>query len=230
MYHILAHAPVANGFAAVAIVLVVMAFAYLLVIGFAILTYVLQSLGMYSIAKRREIRKPWLAWIPVGNMWILGSISDQYQYVAKGKIKNRRKTLLGLTIAMYALMIPLYMAYFAMILQGVFSGEAANGGYILSYMTVILLLGLALFVIAVVAMVFQYIALYDLFASCEPGNAVLYLVLSILINVTMPFFVFCCRKKDGGMPPRKDAIPVAQVEEVPVEEAPAEPAEENTEE
>ena len=74
----------------------------------------------------------------------------------------------------------------------------------------------ALFIVAVVAAVFVYIAYYDYFVSCEPNNAVLYLVLSILIPVTLPFFIFFSRKKDDGMPPRRDAQPVAE----PVQESP----------
>ena len=30
--------------------------------------YVLEALSLYTIAQRRGIRKPWLAWIPVVNM------------------------------------------------------------------------------------------------------------------------------------------------------------------
>ena len=67
--------------------------------GLSILAYILQALALYTIAKRRGIRKPWLAWIPFGNSWILGSLSDQYHYVTKRTIKNRRKLLLGLEIA-----------------------------------------------------------------------------------------------------------------------------------
>ena len=61
--------------------------------------YVLEALSLYTIAQRRGIRKPWLAWIPVVNVWIVGSISDQYQYVVNRRIQNRRKVLLGLAIA-----------------------------------------------------------------------------------------------------------------------------------
>ena len=39
--------------------------------------YVLQSLSLYTIANRRGIRNPWLAWIPVGSSWTIGCISDQ---------------------------------------------------------------------------------------------------------------------------------------------------------
>jgi len=36
--------------------------------------YVLTSLGLMTMAKNKGIENPWLAWIPIGNMWILGQI------------------------------------------------------------------------------------------------------------------------------------------------------------
>ena len=53
---------------------------------FSVVTYVLTSLGLYTMAKRRMINHPWLSWVPVANMWILGSLSDQYRYVARGQV------------------------------------------------------------------------------------------------------------------------------------------------
>ena len=47
----------------------------------------------------------------------------------------------------------------------------------------------------------DYIALYKVYKSCTPKNATLYLVLSIVVSVTQPFFVFFSRNKDEGMPP-----------------------------
>jgi len=84
--------------------------------------------------------------------------------------------------------------------------------------------------------VFQYVAYYDLFASSHPSNATLYLVLAIVFQVTLPFFVFACRKKDEGMPPRKQPVapePPAHLpedtyeepEETPTEEGFAQPEE-----
>jgi len=46
-------------------------------------------------------------------------------------------------------------------------------------------------------------ALYDLYTSMDPANCVVFIVLSILINVTEPFFLFFNRNRDDGMPPRK---------------------------
>lgn len=178
---------------------------YLLMIGYAVLTYVLHSAGLYTIAKRRGIRNPWLSWIPLGDMWILGSLSDQFQYVAKGKVRNRRKVLMGLTIGLFAVMFLMIAGAIAM---GI--GAAVSDAMAGSALAVILLCYLAMMVVAVILAVFQYIAYYDLFSSCNPDNAVLYLVLSIFLNVVLPFFVFFSRKKDLGMPPRKDARQTAQ--------------------
>ena len=59
----------------------------------SIVMYVLQSIGLYKTAKRRGIHNAWLSWLPVGCTWIIGCISDQYQYVVRGKIRNKRKAL-----------------------------------------------------------------------------------------------------------------------------------------
>ena len=194
---------------------------YLLVAGFAVASYVLQSLGFYKIAKRRGIHNPWLAWLPVGNVWILGSISDQYQYVAKGKLCNRRKVLMGLNIAMIALAIPVVIGY-ATVIAGIITGFAASGVAAGAGAMITALGYFAMVVLGIINMVFVYIALYDLYNSCSPDNSVLFIIFSVLIQATMPFFVFACRMKDKGMPPRKPQPVVEMAEEMPAEEVPVE--------
>lgn len=198
-------------------IVAVVVLVYVLMMAFSVVCYVLQSLGMYTIAKRRGIHKPWLSWVPVVNLWLLGSISDQYQYVGKGNIRSRRKVLLGLSIGFCAVQIPIYIL--ALILPFMDGAEAALGGTVL----LMVLCALAMVVLSVLLVVFQYIALYDLYASCDPGNAVLFLVLSVLLNVTMPFFVFACRKKDLGMPQRKPVVQPVMPEVEPMEASVEEP-------
>ena len=82
----------------------------LVVLAVALLGYVLGSIGIYTIAKRRGIHNPWLAWLPVGNHWIIGCISDQYQYVVKEKVRNKRKVLLILNIVSVVVNIALQVA------------------------------------------------------------------------------------------------------------------------
>ena len=178
-------------------------FFLLLTLAVGVAFYVLQGMTFYSIAKRRGIRNPWLAWIPVGCYWILGSISDQYQYVKKGKVKNRRKILLGLSVAVVAASLLYMVGAFSVGFAAGLSGTGEVGVFVM-LMLLYMLVEMAL---AITLYVFMYMSLYDLYASCDPSNAVLYLLLSIFINVTMPFFLFACRKKDYGMPPRRNEIP-----------------------
>lgn len=162
-----------------------------------ILMYVFYSLGLQTIAQRRGIHNPWLAWIPVANLWVLGCVSDQYQYVAKGNVRNRRKILLGLVIAQTAVALVFNILNNAMVMSLHGSQSASQ---ILA--TVNLISNGCTGVLSVVLAVFRCIALYDLYSSCCPENNVLFLVLGIVFPVTVPFFVYCNRKKDLGMPPR----------------------------
>lgn len=200
-YYEYGHGGLAEAGSMAGITLAVVLVFYLLAFGFSILVYILQALGTYTIAMRRGINHPWLAWVPFGNLWILGSISDQYQYVAQGRIKNRRKILVGLQIALVVLLL----AFMVFAVYCVFQGTV---GAALPKSMGIMALGMLAFyvvlmVLAILLSVFQYICLYNLFASCDPNSKVGYLLLCIFISVTMPFLVFSCRKKDYGMPPRR---------------------------
>jgi hypothetical protein len=171
--------------------------------------YVFGSLGLYTLASRRGIRNPWLAWIPVVNVWIIGSLSDQYRYVVKGEIRSRRKVLLTLNI------INFILGWVAVIKMIVTIVMLAIGRIDLNNeMEVIrqVLISAAFFIpgaiLGIVALIFRIIALYDVYTSCDPANNVLYLVLSLIpgINqVTQPLFLFLCRDKDEGMPPRRQS-------------------------
>lgn len=188
---------------------------------YSVVVYVLQSLGMYTIAKRRGIRYPWLSWLPIGNTWILGSISDQYQYVAKGNIRSRRKVLLGLSIATYALTVVYYIyQMISMIGSIIFEQQPVEmwSGFLLEIGFL-----LAVGTLGIISAVFTYMAYYDLFDSCNPKHSVAFLVLGIFFGFLLPFFVFACRKKDLGMPPRKTAVqPVQPVQQEPEWQPPAE--------
>lgn len=181
-----------------------------------IVVYILTAIGLYTIAKRRGIRNAWLAFIPVLNVWILGSISDQYRHVALGQIKARRKVLLGTGIAytlLCAVVLVLCGTLFVRIFANMAQLESMNDEQAAAFamelvapMIVIFLLSLPVLVLAVVQMVYYYIALYDVFKSCDPSNAVLYLVLSIVVsflfgNICQPIFLMICRNKDDGMAP-----------------------------
>lgn len=190
----------------------------LVILAVAVVAYIFQSLALFAIAKRRMIKNPWLAWLPVGWDWILGSISDQYQYVSKGKIRNRRKVLLWLTITSMVLSA-LYEIMNTFQVFQVLGGGLSLGWGITAVMMLVVCVGMI--GVGVTLAVFYYIALYDLYQSCDPSNSLLYLLLSIFLGVTTPFILFACRKLDRGMPPRKEVTQVLPENTVEVVEEPA---------
>ena len=171
---------------------------------FGIAAYVLTAVAIYTISRRRGLRKPWLAWVPVVNCWLLGSLSDQYQYVVKGENKSKRKWLLVLNIVKAVLVLSATVLGIVTAAGILFSmNDAAMMRSINGPLIAILGLVLPLAAVAIAMCVIRYMALYDVYRSLDPGNAVLYLVLSILFSPTEPFFLFFNRDKDQGMPPRK---------------------------
>ena len=190
----------------------------LIVSAFGIAAYVLRALGLYTIAKRRGINHPWMGWVPVLDLWVLGCISDQYQYVVKEKDKNKRKWLLGLSIALAVVYI-VFFVFCGIAVAGVISG--ATGGLreeqlltaLMGPATGLLICLIPLVIIAIAVAVIRYVAFYDLYTSCNPQNNVLFLVLSIFFSVTEPFFVFFIRNKDEGMPPRRQTQYVPEAEQ-----------------
>jgi len=180
----------------------------------SVAVYVVTALALYTIAKRRGIHNPWLAWIPFANTWLLGCISDHYRSVARGEVKSRRKILLGTEIATSVLacvVLVLCIGMFVNLLTvglGDFdnlenmdeSMAAELLATVLGPVVAMMLLCLPLIVVGIVHVVFSFIALHDIYTSCDPSNATLYLVLSIFISYAQPVFLMVCRNRDYGMP------------------------------
>ena len=154
--------------------------------------YVFTALSLHTIAQKRGIACPWLAWVPVANLWVLGSVSDQYRYLTRGQRKNKRIWLLVLKIGITVLTGILLTVVVTMIVAESFDGAV---------MSLLLLLPLVAVVLA--GAIMEYMALYDVYASCDPDNASLYLVLSVFFPFLRPVFLFLSREKELGMPPRK---------------------------
>lgn len=193
-----------------AIYLIVFGALYTLLIAWSVVSYIFTSRSLHTIAKRRGIDKPWLAWVPVGNAWILGCISDQYRYVARGQVKNKRKKLVVSEIFALAALVLFLIFYIAIIVNVI---TAANHDDV-SFSAVAPVFGsfISLFLVfygfmaaTIVYSVFYYMALYDLFNSCDPKRCLVYFLVGIFTSYPLPFFLHMCRNKDLGMPPRQEA-------------------------
>lgn len=155
--------------------------------------WILSAVSLHKVAKRRGIRHAWLAWLPIGSEWVLGSLSDQYQHLVQGKVTSRRKILPILSVAIIVVAI-VYVVLTIMAELMLIEGEAVGGALLAVGIPYLLFLGTY-----VTGVVFLHISNYDLYRSCKPQSAVVFLVLGIILPVCQPFFYFSCRKKDLGM-------------------------------
>lgn len=214
-----------------------------------IIAYVLEALALYTIAKRRGIKKPWLAWIPLVNVWILGSLSDQYRYVTKREVKNKRKAMLILNIVAVVLVIVMIVLSVSVLFNTIewsdviYGLENNSGNYLddngyvdafeglfgmLTGMVVVLLVTLLpLLGVIIAAYVLRWMCIYDVFRSCDPKNTTVYFLVSLLVGIFVlqgleSIFMLICMNKDNGMPPRKQD-PQPQMYIPPVEEPIARP-------
>ena len=200
--------------------------------------YVLNALGLYTIANRRKIRRPWLAWIPVADMYLMGCISDQYRQVSCLQTTRRRVILLALAIAnavaglLTTVMAVVALAQMVEIIPQLdaLDVDAAVNQIMMPFMRMSSVSsGMSLLSLAYTVM--RYVVLYDVFASCVPENKTMFLVLSIIFNFLEPILLFANRNRDGGMrtvepapstwvQPEVNLIPEAapvEAEEAPVE-------------
>jgi hypothetical protein len=166
---------------------------YAIALCFGIVCYILEAIGFYSMAKRRGLRLYGLAWVPIGNIWLLGTIADQYDYVKKGVQKSQGTTLLVLALIMFILDL-VAVAFF------IVAAVLGSDEYV-TFMVAGTVIMVGVLILGIIAAVLEYVALYKLYASSKPDCAVAFTVLSVLFNVTIPFFVFVCRKSDFGLMP-----------------------------
>lgn len=190
----------------VTILLVILA-VWLLCLLWALAQYILRSISLFSIAKRRGIPNYGLAWVPVAYLWTLGSIADQYD-ASRGLTRKWRHVLLWLTISALAV----YIVAYAGILASMFATAFASLGNTFAaprqrldpamYSGLLLAcIGLVPYILLILGRnICQWVCYYKLFESSRPAKAVLLLLLSTLVPFAAPFCLLACRNKDQGMP------------------------------
>lgn len=140
-----------------------------LIIG--LVCYVFNSLGLYTMAKNRNIDNPWLAWIPLASNYLMGELINDDVSISTWHIPYAKLflPLIGLAISI-VMMILNFIPYL-----GAFIG---------------ILLSLAL-------SFYYYTAQFWLYSIYDKDHRVLYLVLSIIFPFLGPIFVFIIRNRDA---------------------------------
>ena len=160
--------------------------------------YVLNGLGLQALAKRRGYACPWLAWVPLGNVFLLGALGDDIRVSSGRKNWHMRWWLLAATGAVFLCALVLFISIFTLPFQLSANSLSAMPMFLLPLAGELLLMALSVGV-----SVLTYLALYELFREYEPKSSVLYLLLSIFLPLAMQICVFLIRKKQPQHPQTK---------------------------
>lgn len=168
---------------------------YGLLFAYLIFTYVMQAIALQTIAKRRSIAHPWLAWVPYGVNWILGAIVSEYDL--KNGIKRRwDKVLLTFSVIISAFEVLSYVAIFigiiwtAMNMRGYMSEEDVRLLTMFMYIALI-----PTILLASVYSILATICVFKIFESTVPEKALTYFLIYLLVPFAAPICLFACRNK-----------------------------------
>lgn len=157
---------------------------YFVLMCFSIVMYVLHSIGLMKIAKNLGIEAPWRSFIPFASEFLIGRIAEKSERsLAVGK-KHAAKIL---TFEILSIATSVLSCIFAI------TGTLADNVVFIIPVALCLILAL---VFLILFLVFNYIAVYNIYTIVSKENATLYIVLSIIFtDIAQPIIMFCSRNK-----------------------------------
>ena len=178
------------------------------VIGIAI--YLLESISVYKMAKSAEIKNPWLAFIPVANDWVFGTLAEKYK--KKNGTKSARFGIILPVLEGIVLIEAIALTIFTVISIKEITGYALDAVNTSSEMAPeqfmslipVIILYFALMAVAIAYAVVFFIALWRVYSSFDKPNATLYIVLSVVFTISVPIILFIIRNRKREFDPHNN--------------------------
>lgn len=178
------------------------------VIGIAI--YLLESISVYKMAKSVEIKNPWLAFIPVANDWVFGTLAEKYK--KKNGTKSARFGIILPVLEGIVLIEAIALTIFTVISIKEITGYALDAVNTSSEMAPeqfmslipVIILYFALMAVAIAYAVVFFIALWRVYSSFDKSNATLYIVLSVVFTISVPIILFIIRNRKPEFDPHNN--------------------------
>lgn len=178
------------------------------VIGIAI--YLLESISVYKMAKSAEIKNPWLAFVPVANDWVFGTLAEKYK--KKNGTKSARFGIILPVLEGIVLIETIALTIFTVISVKEITGyalDAVNTSTEMApeqFMSLIpvIILYFALMAVAIAYAVVFFIALWRVYYSFDKSNATLYIVLSVIFTISVPIILFIIRNRKPEFDPHNN--------------------------
>ena len=147
----------------------------MIALSIGVTVYVLRALGLYRLAARAGLDAPWLAWIPIGDAYVMGALSIKSPYVMR---KFPKMNIILPVIYAVSIVIPIVFQIVFMLSALAFAAPFFSGfaGEVL--IVFIIFYVLTLLFSLFLSVVYTFV-LYHIFKVYDPQNAVLYTILSV---------------------------------------------------
>lgn len=168
------------------------------VLALSIAFYVFSSLGLYSHAKRHNIKNPWLAWLPIGNYWVYGMLSDLATAYKRDKKMQYSKWMLGLSAGMTGatviyLILVLVMT-FNMIGSAVYDPDMMLGS-MFGFIAILMVFYFLLYAAMIALYIIWSIGMYHVYRMyCTKGISITFAILGGIFGLH-GIFLFAIRNK-----------------------------------
>lgn len=178
------------------------------VIGIAI--YLLESISVYKMAKSAEVKNPWLAFVPVANDWVFGTLAEKYK--KKNGTKSARFGIILPVLEGIVFIESIALTIFTVISIKEITGYALDAVNTSSEMAPeqfmslipVIILYFALIAVAIAYAVVFFIALWRVYSSFDKSNATLYIVLSVIFTISVPIILFIIRNRKPEFDPHNN--------------------------
>ncbi len=197
--------------ALVSIILIVIAVIWGMAIISLLVMHIVSSVPYFIMAKKAGFRHAWLAFIPYGQQYVTMTLSHrEFSIFNKFKTKNRKKAFWGYVIVVaVTVIVDLIMElcdYGAQALQVAaenadYSGAYASGGGTLAIMLlllVVMLVGLAVYLVATVALYFiRWRMYYDVLITYGMQEHAMWAsILTLFVPIVMIIFSYIIMSKE----------------------------------
>ncbi len=118
------------------VVLIVYLIFMLISLAIPVAAYIMTGIGLSRMARACNLRSPWLAWVPIGDLYTIGSIAEIGASRGGKKSMAYRKILPGITCGFLALFVAFFVLMFGFIfsnpelMDDTSSDDSTDVGYV----------------------------------------------------------------------------------------------------
>lgn len=172
--------------------------------------YLLEAIAGCKMAKSAQIKNPWLAFIPVADGWVYGTLAEKYK--KKNGTKSARFGIILPVLEGIVLMETIALTIFTVISVKEITGYALDAVNTSSEMAPeqfmslipVIILYFALMAVAFANIIVFYVALWRIYSAFDKPNATLYIVLSVVFTISVPIILFIIRNRKPEFDPHNN--------------------------